>query len=175
MNYIVDIHWFDEGGYCQFYPLLNEPKKGFKEFRSKKDAKEAFLIQKLLNQYGLSPALYSDIVRLPINNTNLYTTAYGFVTEMADHLTPRPIQKWTEKHINLLSGIQDLVDNIRKCTKLNFWDCHQENVGWINNNLVCIDTGKESFDPSSDAWGLGKPGPECYYCNGYICSCREDV
>ncbi len=173
MEYVLDIEWFDEGGYCQFYPILNESKKGFKEFKNRADAKQALIIQRLLSEYGLSPIVYSDIIKLPINNTDLYSS-YGFVTEIAEYLTPHPIKKWTQKHISLLSCIQDLVDNIRKHTKLNFWDCHQQNVGWIEKRLVCIDTGKESFDPSSDAWGLGKPGPQCYYCNSYICQCSEE-
>jgi len=174
MNYTIDIEWFDEGGYCQFYPLVNETHKGFKEFKSKNDAEQAFSLQNLLAKYKLAPQTYSDIIRVPVKDTNLVTN-YGFVTHIADHLTPKPIKRWTQKHLHLLDSIQDLVDKIRQYTRLNFWDCHQENVGWIDNYLVCIDTGKESFEPDSDAWGLGNPGPRCYYCDSYICSCEENV
>jgi hypothetical protein len=170
MNYTIDIEYFDEGGYCQFYPLVGETNKGFKEFRSEKDAKEALFFQELLNKYNLAPAIYSDIIKLPIKNISL-VSSYGFVTEIAVFLTPKPIKRWTKNHINLLTKIQDLVEDIKYYTNLDFWDCHQSNVGLINNRLVCIDTGAESFDPSSDAWGLGKPGPRCNYCDKYICRC----
>ena len=39
--------------------------------------------------------------------------------------------------------LENLVNNIREKTGLKFWDCHWTNVGYINNRLVCIDTGKK--------------------------------
>lgn len=172
MNYTIDIEWFDEGGYCNFYPLVGEKNKGFKEFKSEKDAQSALFFQQLLNKYGLSPATYSDIVKLPIKNLSL-VSSYGFVTEIAQFLTPKRITRWSKKYIRHLEKIQDLVEDIKYYTNLDFWDCHQHNVGLIDDKLVCIDTGLESFDPSSDAWGLGNPGPQCYYCYEYFCKCEE--
>jgi hypothetical protein len=170
MNYIVDTTWFEEGGYCQFYPLVGEKNKGFKEFKDYENAIEAFKIQQLLYQYKLAPKIYSDIITIPFKNSP-YITSYGFVCQIARYLTSKPIRRWNKKHICWLKKIQNLVEDIKYYTKLDFWDCHQHNIGLINKRLVCIDTGNESFDPSSDAWGLGKPGPQCYYCSEYMCKC----
>jgi hypothetical protein len=172
MNYTIDSEWFDEGGYCNFYPLLDETNKGFKEFKSEKDAKAALFFQQLLSKYGLSPIAYTDVVKLPIKDISLYSS-YGFVTEIAEYLTTEPITRWSKKYTHFLEKIQDLVEDIKHHTNLDFWDCHQYNIGLINDKLVCIDTGLESFDPASDAWGLGKPGPQCYYCYEYFCKCEE--
>jgi hypothetical protein len=170
MSYVVDISWFDEGGYCQFYPLVGENTKGFKEFKNYEDAEQAFINQQLLNKYKLAPKIYSDIIRVPVKDSP-YITSYGFVSQMANYLTRKPILRWKNKYLNCLEKIQNLVESIKYHTGLDFWDCHQYNVGLINKRIVCIDTGNESFDPSSDAWGLGKPGPKCYYCHKYICKC----
>jgi len=172
MNYIIDNTWFDEGGYCNFYSLVNETNKGFKEFKNYKEAKKAFDNQILLYKYKLSPQIYSNIIRLPIKDST-YTSSYGFVTETAEYFATEPITRWSKKYTHLLEKIQDLVEHIKYHTNLDFWDCHQYNIGLINDKLVCIDTGNESFDPSSDAWGLGKPGPQCYYCYKYYCKCEE--
>ena len=67
--------------------------------------------------------------------------------------------------------LENLVNKIREKTGLKFWDCHWTNVGYTNNRLVCIDTGKESFTPYCNAWGFIEPGPKCPYCNDYQCYC----
>ena len=77
-----------------------------------------------------------------------------------------------------MKNIQSLVEDIREKTGLKFWDCHWYNVGLVNRNnrakLVCIDTGKESFNGVSNAWGFADPGPKCCYCNTYQCKCSEE-
>jgi hypothetical protein len=69
------------------------------------------------------------------------------------------------------------VTKIHEKTKLKFWDCHWSNVGVIQrkgrNKVVCIDTGKESFDGCANAWGFADPGPKCSYCLRYQCRCSE--
>ena len=36
-EYLIDYSdWFDEGGYCQVYPIKDKKKLVFKEFRNKK-------------------------------------------------------------------------------------------------------------------------------------------
>jgi hypothetical protein len=74
-----------------------------------------------------------------------------------------------------LSEIQNLVNIIHDKTGLKFWDCHYYNIGYVTRNkkskLVCIDTGKESFDRECNAWGFSEPGPKCNYCKKYQCKC----
>ena len=172
MKYIIDESLYDEGGYCQFYAIVNHKDIGFKEFESYDDAISAFIIQQKLSKHNLSPQVYGNVCRLSINNIEAYTN-YGYITQIAEPLFYKPLIKWTKYHIPILEKIQHLVDDIKYYYDLDFWDCHQYNIGVINNNMVCIDTGKESFDPSSNAWGLDKPGPKCGYCSKYICTCEE--
>ena len=62
-------------------------------------------------------------------------------------------------------------------TGLKFWDCHWYNVGLVKRGkvkkVVCIDTGKESFNGMANAWGYNTPGPQCGYCNEYQCNCSS--
>jgi hypothetical protein len=78
-----------------------------------------------------------------------------------------------------MKDIQNLVNDIELKTGLKFWDCHWFNVGIIKrdrkNLVVCIDTGKESFDAISNAWGFADPGPKCGYCSRYQCKCSSGV
>jgi len=178
-NYLIDKSWCNSGGSCDVMPIKDCPDLVFKSFRYKHKAKEAYNNQLKLSKLNLAPKVLSNLCQiayyfdpkiLEFWNPKTTTTGWGYITEMAYLLDEQ------DKPHQLL---QNLVNEIYDKTKLKFWDCHLENVGYIKRKhkkiLVCIDTGKESFDSSSDAWGLGKPGPECYYCNGYICSCREDV
>lgn len=167
--------WFCEGGYCQFYPIKHKSSLGFKEFASKKHAKYAYQVQKKLSQYDLAPKLYTSVCKLKFDQDNSgwipeYSN-WGFVTEIA-----KPIKYTT--NIRKLRTIQKLVDDIYQKTKLKFWDCHFSNMGLVNRDgatkLVCIDTGKESFDGNSNAWGLTDPGPKCGYCLKYNCQCCEE-
>jgi hypothetical protein len=74
-----------------------------------------------------------------------------------------------------LKDIQTLVDNIYRKTKLKFWDSHYHNIGYITRKskrlLVCIDTGKESFDEMSNVWELPNPGPICSICSNVSMNC----
>lgn len=176
MNYKIDYDsWFQEGGYCQFYPIKDHPHLGFKEFRSQRHAKYAYKIQSQLSLYDLAPMIHSDICRLSFyDKTDNWTpeiSDWGYVTEIAKEI------KYTSK-TSTLKEIQALVDNIFQTTNLKFWDCHFSNIGLIKRlgklKLVCIDTGKESFDGYSNAWGFANPGPKCCYCNKYQCKCPED-
>jgi hypothetical protein len=76
-----------------------------------------------------------------------------------------------------MKEIQSLVEEIYQKTGLKFWDCHWYNVGTVKRHnkrkVVCIDTGKESFDGDSNAWGFADPGPKCSYCNRYKCKCED--
>jgi hypothetical protein len=90
MSYVIDTSWFDEGGYCQFYPLVGETRKGFKEFKNYEDAEKAFINQQLLNKYKLAPKIYSDIITVPFKDSP-YITSYGFISQIANYLTRKPI------------------------------------------------------------------------------------
>lgn len=177
MTYLIDSkEKFDEGGYCQVYPIISHSNILFKEFSNLKKANYAIDIQRNLAQFDLAPRVYSDLCKLRFvsDNTIIGTSNWGYITELAG---PAWYNTKAEKY-NILRKIQVLVDSIYKIAKLKFWDCHYYNTGWVCRNgytkLVCIDTGIESFDGYSDAWGMGSPGPKCSYCNKYQCKCSED-
>ena len=172
--------WHDSGGYCDFLPIKDHSDLGFKAFKKKSKAEQALVNQKLLARFDLAPQPITDLCKIP----------YGYALEILQVMTPKnTVTNWgfvTEKAslINLdtdivpYKKIQQLVDAIREKAKIKFWDCHEHNVGYIkrgrSKKLVCIDTGKESFDSYSNAWGFAEPGPKCCYCNRYQCKCSED-
>jgi hypothetical protein len=172
MEYVIDYSgWFKEGGYCQLYPIYKHKNMGFKEFRSKKAATYARNIQNKLSKFDLAPKVYTNVCKLKFKEEEddawlPESSDWGYVTELAkvgkDKFVP-------------LKNIQKLVDQIREKTGLKFWDCHWFNLGLVkrkgSNRLVCLDTGKESFNGLANAWGLDDPGPKCGYCNKYNCKC----
>lgn len=173
MSYLIDYSgWFDEGGCCQVYPIKDKSVWVFKEFRNKKKAQESYNHQKLLAQFDLAPQIYSKITKLEFAEDDGYKpdepSDWGYITERA-----YPI-KHTD---NSMKQIQSLVEAISEKTGLKFWDCHWYNVGLVKRNtgtkLVCIDTGKESFNGMSNAWGFANPGPKCCYCEEYHCRCGD--
>ncbi len=163
--------WFDEGGCCQVYPIKNYSKLLFKEFRSKKNALASLRIHKKLAAFDLAPKIYSDICKLKFAPEEgvLFdeNSGWGYVIERAKVYSKVPLDQ-----------IQSLVEEIYNKTGLNFWDCHYYNIGFVRRShkpkLVCIDTGKESFNGISNAWGGNIPGPKCGYCNTYQCRCSEN-
>lgn len=168
-NYQIDYSdWFDEGGYCQVYPIKDYPNLIFKEFRNKTKANEALKYQKRLSKFNFAPKVYSAVCQLNFAPEEglVYNepSDWGYISEIAK----------TSKNISL-QQIQQLVENIEEKTGLKFWDCHQYNIGILKRNnidiLVCIDTGKESFEGHSNAWGFDTPGPKCGYCSKYQCQC----
>lgn len=156
----------DEGGSAGFYILKESKSMGFKEFPTKTEAKFAYKTQKRLAKLGLAPKVYGKICKIKIEITDFrgysYTgsTDWGFLSQIAK------IRKRLSR-----KKIQTLVDNIYKKAKLSFWDCHEYNIGIINNKYVCIDTGKESFDSNCNSWGNMNPGPFCKECEKHCCSC----
>jgi hypothetical protein len=153
-DYLIDYSdWFDEGGYCQVYPIKDKKDLIFKEFRNKKKAQESYRYHKKLVKYDLAPKIYSKICKLEFapeqDMYELDPSDWGYVTELAKTFKPRT--KIT------MADIQHLVDDIYDKTGLKFWDCHWFNVGVVKRGkkkkIVCIDTGKESFDGDSNAWG----------------------
>lgn len=173
-NYLIDYSdWFDEGGYCQVYPIKNKSDWVFKEFRNKKRAQEAYSFQKKLAKFDLAPKIYSKVCKLKFaDDYDIHfneISDWGYITELAK----------TYKASSQISmrNIQDLVDEIKNKTGLKFWDCHWYNVGVVRRGkkkkVVCIDTGKESFDGNANAWGFAEPGPKCCYCYKYQCKCSS--
>jgi len=162
--------WFDEGGYCQVYTIKNKKKIVFKEFRNKKKAQESYKYHKKLAKFDLAPKIFSPICKLTFAyEDDIYqpeSSDWGYVMEKAS-----PINHSDRSMLK----IQELVDAIKKHTGLKFWDSHWYNVGTIIRNkrkkIVCIDTGKESFDGDSNAWGNITPGPKCVFCQKYNCEC----
>ena len=169
-KYKIDLYSYsDQGGYCTFYSILNNENLAFKEFISKSRAEYARKIQFKLSKYDLAPKVYSKLCKMKYNI--LFPgqrSGWGYITESA-----MPVK---HNHRTMVE-IQDLVDKIHNKTKLKFWDCHWYNVGLVlrdnDTKIVCIDTGKESFDGCANAWGLSNPGPKCEYCDSYSCECEE--
>lgn len=163
--------WFDEGGYCQVYPIKNNKDLVFKEFRNKKKAGEALSYQKKLAKFDLAPKVYTNVCKLEFAKEEDIifdqVSDWGYITEYA-----RTFKANTSIS---MQQIQMLVDEILEKTGLKFWDCHWYNIGIIKRNkkkrVVCIDTGKESFNGLSNAWGMGTPGPRCCCCTKYQCKC----
>lgn len=174
MRLIIDASTgFDEGGSAEFYNILHNKNIGFKQFHSKIKAINAFNKQKLLSKFHLAPKIVGKICKLPIFIDGSDTgekTSWGFITEKA-RLVDEDIMR------NRMNQIQKLVEAINEKTGLKFWDCHYYNVGYIKrknrSKLVCIDTGNESFLRYCNAWGFNRPGPKCYDCNKYQCSCID--
>lgn len=172
--YRIDTNFYDEGGYAQFYSIKDDPLLGFKEFRNRHKAIEAYQIQQKLSKFDFAPKIIGLVTRLEFisdKDCPSMLSGWGYITEKA--YMPKPDN--TRPHS--LKSIQDLVNSIYKKTKLKFWDCHYWNIGLIERKgkqkLVCIDTGKESFDGHANAWGFANPGPKCCYCNKYQCRCSE--
>lgn len=177
-DYLVHDSCSDSGGYCDFLPIKDCPDLGFKSFKRKDKAQKALDYQQKLAKFDLAPMPLTDLCKIPyyfdpkilaVWTPAETTTGWGFVTERAslyDSTKKIPYR-----------AIQKLVEDIKNKTGLKFWDCHELNVGYIKRgrkkHFVCIDTGKESFDPHSNAWGLSEPGPKCCYCNRYQCKCVE--
>lgn len=170
----------DSGGYCDFLRIKNHKDIGFKNFKRKDKAQQALSYQQILSSFDLAPIPITGLCKIPYYfdpkilqhwQPKQTTTGWGFVTESAT------IVDYDKHRRILLYQIQGLVEEIWAKTKLKFWDCHEHNVGYIkrgrSNLLVCIDTGKESFDSYSNAWGFEEPGPKCPYCLKYQCRCRE--
>lgn len=179
-NYLVDDSCHDSGGYCDFLPIKGCDDLGFKSFKRKDKALLALNLQKKLSRFDLAPLPITDLCKIPYYfdpkilaawTPHTTVTGWGFVTEKA------VIIDYDKNQSPYLHKIQKLVQDIWKKTKLKFWDCHEHNVGYIKRGrkklFVCIDTGKESFDPQSNAWGFPEPGPKCCYCNRYKCKCSE--
>lgn len=182
-NYLIDtdnIKFSDSGGQCDCLPIKNNPELVFKAFNKKHKALAAYSIQKKLAKIELAPKLFSDLCKiayyydpklLEFWNPSQTITEWGFITEKAALIDYEDVTKVPYKKI------QDLVDAIRIKTSMKFWDCHENNVGYIkrgrSKKLVCIDTGPESFKGYANAWGFEEPGPKCPYCLKYNCKCSE--
>jgi hypothetical protein len=172
IRYQINQTSFEEGGYCQFYHIKDNPQLGFKEFKSKQKALEAYNIQKKLSKFDLAPKVYNKVCKLHFYFDDLPNfdedTNWGYITEVAEIASDKLFS---------FKKVQDLVDDIREKTGLKFWDCHWWNMGLIKRGrkkqLVCIDTGKETWDGLSNAWGNTEPGPKCCYCYKYQCKCSE--
>jgi len=173
-DYQIDYSdWFDEGGCCQVYPIKDHKHLVFKEFRNKKKASEAYSIQRKLSKFDLAPKVYDKVCKLNFmqkDNIIFYDSSnWGYITECAKICQANTKIKMTD--------IQCLVENIFEKTGLKFWDCHWYNIGLVKRNsqnkVVCIDTGKESFDGHANAWGFSEPGPKCNYCEQYDCECSQ--
>jgi hypothetical protein len=174
-TYLIDYSgWFDEGGYCQVYPIKDKPLLVFKEFKNKTKATESRRLQTKLAKHDLAPKIFSRVCRLNFCEEDGWKpdepSDWGYVTECA--------KTYNSNTKISMQDIQYLVDDIYDKTGLKFWDCHWYNVGLVSRDrssrLVCIDTGKESFSSLSNAWGFSSPGPKCNYCNRYQCKCSEE-
>lgn len=155
------------GGYCTLYTISRFPNLAFKEFTSKSRAAYARKIQMKLSKMNLAPKVYSKLCKMKYEV--LFPdqqSGWGYITEVAKTIDKNPS----------LCKIQRLVDDIYDKTKLKFWDSHSANIGYIiregKRKLVCIDTGKETWDGYANYWQNSDPGPKCSYCLKYQCKCE---
>lgn len=173
-DYLIDgSKEFHEGACCQVYFIKDYPNLVFKEFANKKKAQESHNTQTKLALFDLAPKTITELCKICFyfeDKSLSQITEWGYITEYAKICEPNTTIK--------MKDIQKLVDDIHKKTGLKFWDCHWYNVGLVKrgrkNKVVCIDTGKESFDADTNAWGFSSPGPKCNYCNRYQCYCSLD-
>ena len=160
-DYLVDTEWCDDSGTnCDFLPIKDHPHLGFKNFKYKHIAEQYYGIQLKLSKFNLAPQLETEICKIPYYYDREFlnywlpsetATNWGFITHKALLLddNEQPTYK-----------LQTLVDTIYDKTGMRFWDCHWNNIGYINKDeLVCIDTGEESFIELHNAWGYENPGP----------------
>lgn len=168
--YTIDLDCSKSRGGCsaEFFPIIGYKDKGFKCFygsESKRSATFAWKTQKRLHKLGLAPKVFGNVRRVrTVYGYKRGKSKWGFVTEIAIVA------------LQNLKSIQKLVNDISTKTNLEFWDCHEYNVGFVKikgkRKLVCIDTGKESFDRECNAWGLEYPGPICNRCQ-LDCDCCD--
>jgi hypothetical protein len=159
------------GGYCTLYSISDEPQLAFKEFISKSRAEYARKIQKKLSKLDLAPKVISTLCKMKYDILfPNQKSGWGYISEVAF-----TIQK---KNDISLKAIQKLVDEIFDKTKLKFWDCHWQNIGYVirsgKKKLVCIDTGKETWNGYANYFGNSDPGPKCSYCLKYQCKCTGE-
>lgn len=177
-DYLLEISDPNSGGYCDFLLIKNHTDLGFKSFKRKDKADIAWKNQVLLSKFDLAPMPITSVCKLKYSHDDPLSvflspdslvSSWGFVTEKADLIQCQDDSKIPFRKI------QKLVNSIYQKTKLKFWDCHENNIGYIKRGrkkkMVCIDTGKESFNSYSNAWGFEEPGPKCPYCFKYQCRC----
>ena len=92
-DYLIDYSdWFDEGGYCQVYPIKDKKDLVFKEFRNKKKAQESYKYHKKLAKFDLAPKIYTKICKLEFApEDDLYQpepSDWGYITELARTYNP---------------------------------------------------------------------------------------
>lgn len=170
-KYTIDLFaHMDNGGYSTCYCISNNKNLAFKEFISKSRAEYARKIQIKLSKFDLAPKVLSKLCK--VKYEVLFPdqkSGWGYITEVA---------KTIEKNKVSLNKIQKLVDKIQLKTKLKFWDCHWDNLGYVIRDnkkcLVCIDTGKETWVGDANYFGNVDPGPKCSYCSRYECKCLGD-
>ena len=175
MNTCYGIDKLLEDGNTRIYGVTQHElseNKVFKTFRSKDIATVALKYQKKLAKYNLAPKVYTTLFHI---NNPAKKSGWGFITEKAEDFYSDV--GWAKfDSCGALRKLQKLVEDITQKTKLKFWDCHYSNIGYIIRDskpvLVCIDTGKESFQNANNAWGYADPGPKCSYCLRYACRCK---
>lgn len=169
MEYSIEPFEDGEGGYCEFYNIVEDSSLGFKSFSKKCRAIKAYNNQKKLSKFGLAPKVVGQITKLPFYiKGRRFISNWGYITQKADEVE----EDYSEKS---LQQIQKLVEKIYDKTQLKFWDCHWWNIGIVQYRkkprVVCIDTGSESFIRDYNAWGFNTPGPKCDLCDQYQCKC----
>lgn len=172
-DYLIDMSWCESGSYCDFLPIKGEYNLGFKSFLKQNKAVESYNNQLELAYYDLAPQVVTDICKIPYSydpellknwTPSETVTSWGYVTEIASPPQDFPYE-----------ALQNLVEKIRQLTGKKFWDCHWDNVGYNKDRLLCVDTGNESFEGYSNAWGFEEPGPLCPYCEKFQCYCSTKI
>lgn len=139
----------DEGSFVNFYRIKNRKTMGFKEFENKNEAQKAYDNQSILSDHDLAPKVYGKVRKIDIWDEIegcYYRSRWGYITEIAETLD---VDDEGEDH-DTIEERSDLNLRIEYYCDLTFYDCHPLNYGYVKrkgkNVLVCIDTGRESFN-----------------------------
>ena len=65
MEYSIEPFENGEGGYCEFYNIVEDSSLGFKSFSKKCRVTKAYNNQKKLSKFGLAPKVIGQITKLP--------------------------------------------------------------------------------------------------------------
>lgn len=127
---------FKTGLTADFFSI--DEKWGFKFFVTKSMALATYRLQKRAAKHGLAPQVGEF-------HTVTYCGAQkcGYLTEKARMLTNKEcLGKLFPRHIAGYNELEIALKNLfakHLTNPNNLLDLHNDNVGYINNNLVCID------------------------------------
>jgi hypothetical protein len=111
---------YNEGMYANFKKINDQ--WGLKFYHSKSMRDKTYHFQMIAHEIGRAPRLGDKFDLKTPDGSN----AYGYITECIDRLG----YNIEEEYESLISDLEEIMET---------WDMHDENVGYLNGNLVAID------------------------------------